>query len=319
MTKNKVLMGIMVLSSVAAFTMVSNNTKASANEIWNIGDSTSFGWDGSKNVKPWIATTASDLKEFSNNWHAHSGYSIQYNFANMVNEFDSDKYHTRAKQIVINLGVNDVNYGTSNINDVMETYRKNLMDLKAKNPQATIYLMLSQGNWLNGNNNTVHQGGYSMNQLRNVIRQLGRDANMTVIDTGIVNDSNHGWKLGDKTVHPTANTYVEIGHKVAQVIKANPKNNSQYTAGVYNRLLTTGYVNTMAGYRWLENGKAYTGIRDYMGAYYYFVNGVRQNNQWVSMWGHKYYAGPDGRFYQGKRTINGKSYNFGNDKTYYVR
>lgn len=310
---------IMITAATIAAGMAMVGTKAEASEIWGIGDSTSFGWDGHKNVTPWINTTAKDLGVYSNNWHAHSGYSIQSNFAGMVSEFNGDKYHTRANYIVVNLGVNDVNYGTTNINDVMETYRARLMDLKAKNPQATIYLMLSQGDWLNGNNNTIHQGGYSMNQLRNAIKQLGRDANMTVIDTGIVNDSNHAWKLGDGTVHPTAGTYVEIGHKVAQVIKANPNNNSRYTASVYNRLLTTGYVNTMAGYRWLENGKAYTGIRNYMGAYYYFINGVRKNNQWVNMWGNRYYAGFDGRFYQGTHVIGGKTYNFGNDNTYYVR
>ena len=292
---------------------------ADAAEIWGIGDSTSVGWDGNRNVTPWITTTAQDLGELANNWKSHSGYQIQANFPNMVNEMNSDKYHENATQIVVNLGVNDVNYGTANINDVMETYRKNLMDLKAGNQKAAIYLMLPQGNWQGGNNDTVHQGGYSLNQLKDAIRQLGRDANMTVIDTGVVNDSNHTWKLGDGTVHPTATTYVEIGHKVAQVIKANPNNNSRYTSGVYNRLQTTGYVNTMAGYRWLENGKAYTGFRNYMGAYYYFVNGVRQNSQWVNMWGHKYYVGADGRTVQGWQTINGTRYWFGNDGTFYLR
>ena len=292
---------------------------ADAAEIWGIGDSTSVGWDGHNNVTPWITTTANDLGEQANNWKSHSGYQIQANFPNMVNEMNSDKYHENATQIVVNLGVNDVNYGTANINDVMETYRKNLMNLKAGNQNAAIYLMLPQGNWQGGNNDTVHQGGYSLNQLKDAIRQLGRDANVTVIDTGVINNSNHTWKLGDGTVHPTASTYVEIGHKVAQVIKENPNNNSRYTAGVYNRLQTTGYVNTMAGYRWLENGKAYTGFRNYMGAYYYFVNGVRQNSQWVNMWGNKYYVGADGRTVQGWQTINGTRYWFGNDGTFYLR
>lgn len=316
---NKLLLGLSLATSIIGGSIIMNQSTSHASEIWGIGDSTSVGWDGNKNVTPWISTAGNDLGNYVNNWKSHSGYQIQANFPNMVQEMNNDKYHGNATQIVVNLGVNDVNYGTANINDVMETYRKNLMDLKAGNQSATIYLMLPQGNWQGGDNNTVHQGGYSLNQLKDAIRQLGRDANMTVIDTDAVNDYNHNWKFGDGTVHPTASTYVEIGHKVSQVIKANPNNNSRYTSGVYNRLQTTGYVYTMAGWRWLENGKVYTGFRNYMDAYYYFVNGVRQNSQWVNMWGHKYYVGSDGRTVQGWQTINGKTYNFGNNETFYVR
>lgn len=45
----------------------------------------------------------------------------------------------------------------------------------------------------------------------------------------------------------------------------------------------TGYIyspevsTANGGWNWLENGKPYTGFRYYMGTYYWFVNGVRQN------------------------------------------
>lgn len=86
-----------------------------------------------------------------------------------------------------------------------------------------------------------------------------------------------------------------------------------------DRLQKTGYLNTLSGWRWLDNGIAYSGFRYYMGTYYYFINGVRQNNQWVNMWGHKYYVGSDGRAYHGVHVIDGKNYNFGNNNTYYLR
>ncbi|WP_447409271.1 hypothetical protein ACDP95_04215 [Weissella confusa] len=58
----------------------------------------------------------------------------------------------------------------------------------------------------------------------------------------------------------------------------------------------------------------------YYGAYYYFENGVRQENQWVSQWGHKYYVGADGRTVQGSNVnINGQTYNFGTDGPFYLR
>lgn len=316
---NNTIKNVLLISATVA-TAAGIATTTSASEVWGIGDSTSVGWDGRNNVKPFIETTASDLGAYSNNWHTKSGSSIQNDMAGLVNSFNGDKYHTRANNIVVNLGVNDVNYGKQNINYVAEEYRARLTDLKAKNPQATITVVMSQGDWLNGGNNaTVRGGGYSLDQLQSQQRKIAKDMKLNVVERGVVTDANHSWKLGDGTVHPTASTYVEIGHKVAGVIKYNPVNKSVYTSYTINRLQKTGYISTLAGWRWLENGRAYTGIRNYMGAYYYFEHGVQNNNQWVNMWGHKYYVGSDGRTVQGWQTVDGKRYWFGNDNTFFLR
>lgn len=82
----------------------------------------------------------------------------------------------------------------------------------------------------------------------------------------------------------------------------------------------SGYINVPGvGWRWLEKGQLYSGFRYYMGAYYWFQNGVRQNNQWETAWGNKYYVGADGRAVQGLRVINNQIYNFGTNKTFYQR
>lgn len=292
------------------------------NEVWGIGDSTIHGYDGHTDVTPLITTVGSDLGEYSNNYHALSGASIQTDMPRMVQEFNRDKYHTRAKNIIVNYGLNDFNYYDQNLNNVSEEYRARLSDLKWKNPQATLTAVLPAGSWLGTDNqNTVGKGGYTMNQLRAQIKKIAKDMNINVVDMQmIVNDSNHTWKLGDGIVHPTASTYVEYGHAIANAIKAHPNNNSVYTPYTINRLQTSGYVNTLgAGWRWLENGKAYTGFRYYMGAYYYFDKGVRQENKWVSQWGLTYYVNDDGRSVQGTRVIKGKTYNFGNNGTFYLR
>lgn len=316
---NNTIKNVLLISTTVA-TAAGIATTTSASEVWGIGDSTSVGWDGRNNVKPFIETTASDLGAYSNNWHTKSGSSIQNDMAGLVNSLNGDKYHTRANNIVVNLGVNDVNYGNQNINYVSEEYRARLTDLKAKNPQATITVMMSQGDWLNGGNNaTVRGGGYSLDQLQSQQRKIAKDMKLNIVERGVVTDANRSWKLGDGTVHPTASTYVEIGHKVAGVIKSNPVNKSVYTSYTIDRLQKTGYISTLVGWRWLENGRAYTGIRNYMGAYYYFENGVRKNNQWVNMWGHKYYVCSDGRTVQGWQTIDGKRYWFGNDNTFFLR
>ncbi|MDI6498675.1 glycoside hydrolase family 70 protein [Leuconostoc suionicum] len=92
------------------------------------------------------------------------------------------------------------------------------------------------------------------------------------------------------------------------------------TNGTYNlKTQPTGYYNDGQNWKWYENGKTYTGIRFYQGAYYYFKDGVRQDNQWVHEWGYTYYVGNDGRTVQGWQTISGKQYNFGTNGTYYLR
>ncbi|GMA70548.1 hypothetical protein GCM10025879_17940 [Leuconostoc litchii] len=98
------------------------------------------------------------------------------------------------------------------------------------------------------------------------------------------------------------------------------------TNGTYNLknaasgyLYSPEYSKANGGYNWFEDGKPYTGFRYYMGTYYWFVNGVRQNAGWREAWGKKYYTDGTGRALQGIQTIEGKQYNFGNDGTYYLR
>lgn len=291
--------------------------KINADEIWTIGDSTSVGYDGTKNVDSWIITAGNQLNAKPNQKYATSGTLIQSNFRNSVLNFEKDENKNQATWVVVNMGVNDVNYGSANLNQVMEEFREGLTTLKYKSGNSKIIILLPQGTWLNGDNDTIRQNGFSLNQLRQAQRKIAHDMNLAIVEP-VVTDNNHNEKLGDKTVHPNQKTYVEIGEKVAETAKTDTKN-SVYTPYMIDRLQRTGYFNTLAGYRWLEKGQAYSGFRYYMGTYYYFKNGVRQNNQWINMWGHKYYVGSDGRAYQGHHTIQNKKYYFGNNNTFYLR
>ncbi|MDC2806426.1 glycoside hydrolase family 68 protein [Leuconostoc suionicum] len=93
--------------------------------------------------------------------------------------------------------------------------------------------------------------------------------------------------------------------------------NLKSTASGY--LYSPSYSKANGGYNWFEDGKPYTGFRYYMGTYYWFVNGVRQNAGWREAWGKKYYTDANGRALQGIQKIDGQQYNFGNDGTYYLR
>lgn len=131
------------------------------------------------------------------------------------------------------------------------------------------------------------------------------------------------WKVNAKTYQDAANSLTgkyatdpQYGAKLINVIKT-------YKLYTLDNNITnqTGYLQDSDGrYYWFEKGQKYTGIRKYMGAYYYFKQGVRQENQWVTQWGQKYYVGRDGRTVQGVDTvINGQHYNFGNNGTFYMR
>lgn len=101
-------------------------------------------------------------------------------------------------------------------------------------------------------------------------------------------------------------------------------NNHIYNFGTkgtfYKRAVPSGYVNVSGlGWRWIENEQLFTGFRHYQGSYYWFQNGVRQNNQWETAWGHRYYVGADGRAVQGIVTIDGVKHNFGTNGTFYER
>ncbi|CAH1850321.1 GH25 family lysozyme [Convivina intestini] len=89
--------------------------------------------------------------------------------------------------------------------------------------------------------------------------------------------------------------------------------------------LASGYLYTPSlstangGYNWIQDGQAFSGFRYYMGTYYWFDNGVRQNRGWRSAWNLTYFTDDSGRALQGSQYIDGVWRYFGNDGTYYLR
>ncbi|CAK1229600.1 Glucan-binding domain (YG repeat) [Fructobacillus fructosus] len=92
------------------------------------------------------------------------------------------------------------------------------------------------------------------------------------------------------------------------------------TDGTYNlKGRPSGYFQSKTGWMWFENGQPYTGFQNYYGAYYWFQNGVRQEDSWETAWGLKYYVGSDGRTVQGVQTVDNHAYNFGTDGTFFLK
>ncbi|WEA53674.1 GH25 family lysozyme [Weissella paramesenteroides] len=53
--------------------------------------------------------------------------------------------------------------------------------------------------------------------------------------------------------------------------------------------------------------------------YYWFTNGVRQNSQWQTAWGYRYYVDAEGRAVQGIQQIGENNYYFGDNGTHFLR
>lgn len=129
-------------------------------------------------------------------------------------------------------------------------------------------------------------------------------------------DPNYGQKLINiiQTYHLDAldNPSGDTGlHEPAPLPQSHPEGDPS----------ATGYLEGADGnWYWFEKGQKYSGFKYYMGAYYYFRNGVRQDDQWISEWGNTYWVGDNGRTVQGNGVnIGGKIYDFGTDGTYYSR
>lgn len=121
-----------------------------------------------------------------------------------------------------------------------------------------------------------------------------------------------GAVLGGLAITPTAPVSADTTASTTQQTNTQQDNRTGY---VYSPEVSTAN----GGYNWLENGKPYTGVRYYAGSYYWFDNGVRQNNQWAHAYGLTYYLDSNGRAVQGYQFINGRAYFFGSDGTYYLR
>lgn len=398
--------------------------------LWALGDSLSVGYTGSNTVDSW--SSEENLKPVmdygsSKRGHSHSGSQISgpssstnpINFTKTVADVIADPDFKAEQQpiVIIELGVNDLNYSGNNLGYVQQRLVQNIRTLRAANPNIVIYGILPFADYLGGDFNTVHGGGYSYNQLTDALTDVYKGFNIPVLDWSKYDIDRSRDALGDKVVHPTAETYQKMSAVVAEFLQANagllkdntetdttsnyqsvgwqsldngdvqysmkddkgnvtlasgktkingvyywfdPKTNvlakkagevaengKTYYTGADGKLIQgyvvvngqvnyygdnntyykryksdeSGYIQMGDGsYRWIENGQLYTGFRSYYGAYYYFVDGVRQENQWVSQWGKKYYVGADGRSVQGKAyKINGVAYDFGTDSTFYLR
>lgn len=403
-------------------------TKFANHNLWALGDSLAVGYNGAGDSDSWSENLHHNMKyQTLHNEHAHSGSQIAgpkpsgepIHFSKTVSDVIGNAAFTSDSQpvVMIELGVNDLNYSSNNLKYVQERLSQNIRTLRQANPNVVIYGILPFANYLGGDFNTIHGGGYSFNQLTDALTEVYASFKIPVLDWVDYDIDRSPNALGDKTVHPTRETYAHMSEIVADFMDKhanvltpgtekdtgkyfysngwqwNDKGETQYglgkgsngvtqlaagaqkIAGTYywfdpksgamatrasevsnagksyytgtdGKLIQglimvngqvnyygnngtyykrqndqTGYLQPLnGGWYWFEKGQLYTGFRSYMGAYYFFINGVRQENKCVSEWGNKYYVGADGRSVQGSAVfIDGVPYDFGTNGTFHLR
>jgi len=179
----------------------------------------------------------------------------------------------------------------------------------------------------------LRNGVYTEGTLKVLSKTTNNKDQTTIIysngTTVTVNDK--GQVVSDQyDIRKDTNYYFSTnGPYVAEAVRGVPTLYTMDVNGSINNpnFLPSGYYNVAtdqtggSGWRWLENGKLFTGFKYYLGAYYWFENGVRQNNKWETAWGNQYWVGNDGRAVQGIRqvddfvTANPQSYDWKVDVT----
>lgn len=394
-----------------------SNTFYHDKNIWIIGDSLAVGWDGKRTVPKNYPTLIGEKLEpkVLQDSYASSGSQISgnqdgtptYDMSNNVQRVINDKKFSDADILIIELGVNDLNYSSNNLGYVQQRLQHNIKRLRKANPKVKIFGILPFASY---QKNKASQ--YSVNNLKEALTKVYNSFGIPVLNWKNTKVAHGPSKLGDHLVHPTQATYkkmanaisdwllkdsnlnvnehdstltfVSNGWQVDEQGKRQYAKNNKFVIGFKNidgktyyfdpktkgllenqfissdgvkyyadsdgsvikssiinkkdiqiikdkayeinyfgktNLSTkTGYLSTRQGWLWLEHGELFTGFRKYLGAFYYFENGVRQENKWVSEWGHRYYVGKNGRSVEGNKvSIDGKTYDFGNNHTFYLR
>ena len=393
-----------------------NNTFYHDKNIWVIGDSLAVGWDGQRNVsknyptlvgeklqpKVMQASYASSGSQISGNQNGTPTYDMSNNVQRVIN----DQQFSDANILIIELGVNDLNYSSNNLGYVQQRLQSNIQRLRKANPNIKIFGVLPLASY-----QTNKASQYSLSDLQVALTKVYNSFGIPVLNWGNTNVAHGPADLGDHLVHPTQSTYENMANAISEwllessnlnvsehdattnfisngwqvneqgvrqyaennvlvtglkninnktyyfdpktkglvksqfitvnghqyytdsdgsISKNSSKNNTVLqiingkayevnNSGMLTMSTKTGYLKTEQGWRWLEHGVAYTGFRHYMGTYYWFVDGVRQDAGWRKAWNFTYYTDKNGRAVQGKQWIDGQLYDFGNDGTFYLR
>ncbi|MGL5301497.1 MAG: SGNH/GDSL hydrolase family protein [Weissella confusa] len=192
-----------------------------------LGDSITQGWDGNRTVESWWYETARRLNisidSVAVGGSTMSGSNYGHNFVQQANQVNFANYDAA----IIMFGTNDFAYYSSSLQSVKDSLSNGLNIIRRKNRNIQIFGLLPIENFRitngQGENNSA---GYSQNQLMDGERQIYQAFGIPVLDwrgNPVVKRENRYSTLGDKIVHPTAATYVQMGDRIASFVLANER------------------------------------------------------------------------------------------------
>ena len=240
-------------------------TKFANHNLWALGDSLAVGYNGAGDSDSWSENLHYNMKyQTLHNEHAHSGSQIAgpkpsgdpIHFSKTVSDVISNAAFTSDAQpvVMIELGVNDLNYSSNNLKYVQERLSQNIRTLRQANPNVVIYGILPFENYLGGDFNTIHGGGYSFNQLTDALTEVYASFKIPVLDWVNYDIDRSPNSLGDKTVHPTGETYAHMSEIIADFMD---KNANVLTPGTEK---DTGKYFYSNGWHWNDKGEAQYGL-----------------------------------------------------------
>ena len=188
-----------------------------------LGDSIFAGWDGQKQIEDYrrIPEVIAKL----NGWYVNNQAIGGSGYGNGMNDFPAITARLDFRNYslaLLNYGVNNWMFGSS-ADEIENGLTDGINNIRKSNPQIKIYVVcptldMRKGNMTNLN--TPNERGLTQNQLNNIIIKVCQKLSVDYYDwrkQPIITKDNAWYTLGDGTtgVHPTANTSLEIGKRLA--------------------------------------------------------------------------------------------------------
>lgn len=206
--------------------LLSNEIYFGNKRILIIGDSLSVGWDGKqvlKNNYPTILKRLLKPKSL-NNAFSSAGSQISgnnngtpiFDLSNNVSRILTTNIIKRTDIVVIEIGINDLDYSRNNLGYVQQRLQANIQRLRQANPAIKIFGILPVNSYM-----PVKQGDYAINQLKRALTDVYLSFGIPVLNVTDFGVANSPADLGNKLVHPTQKTYRQMATVISSWMNSN--------------------------------------------------------------------------------------------------
>ena len=194
--------------------------------ILMIGDSLAVGWNGKRNIqKNYPSLLQQYLQPVSLiNTFSSSGSEIAGNAAGKPT-FDLTNNVSRLLQgdtlkqtdiVIIELGINDLNFGHNNLGYVQQRLQENIQRLRYANPNLKIFGVLPLTSYMQHKTSS-----YSLLELKQALQKVYQSFGIPTINLKDLGIGNSQADLGDRLVHPTQQTYQKMALALSNWLNAN--------------------------------------------------------------------------------------------------